>query len=108
MQVSDRVLTLLGRVFDEAQGGLKDEVGPEEYEARRRDFVFHMTDWANDLDGLKRLFDDPDSMPIDDATTFIIGLLYHVVPHIDTAGRLLLDEISNPFVNDHAAKSTVK
>lgn len=106
MRVSDELKALLGRVFDEAQDGLKDEVGPEEYDRRRLDFVFHMTDWADDLERLRRLYDDPGSMTLDEAKSIVIGGLYHVVPHLDTAGRLLLDEIKNPFRDDHAAKAT--
>jgi hypothetical protein len=88
---------LLGKVFDSAQGSLRDEITPDEYARRRYDFVFHMLDWKTDLEQFATLVDDPHSMKAKDATTFLIGFLYHVVPHLNAAGRLLLDEVPDPF-----------
>jgi hypothetical protein len=90
---------LLAKVFDRAQAGLRDEVGSEEYERRRHDFVFHMLDWGSDLSEISALIDDPETMSVKEATTLIIGFLYHVVPHLNAAGRLLLDEIPDAFVH---------
>ena len=94
---TEAILDMMGKVFDEAQGGLRDELTPAEYEVRRRDFVFHMTDWASDLERMARLFEDPGTFSQDEATTFIIGFLYHVIPHLNAAGQLLLDEVPDPF-----------
>jgi hypothetical protein len=91
---------LLGRVFDAAQDGLRDEIGPEEYERRRQDFVFHMTDVAGDAARFTELVNNPDRQDDKAATTFVIGFLYHVGPHLNAAGRLLLDEIKHPFAAD--------
>ena len=88
---------LLGRVFDRAQTGLRDEIAPEEYERRRHEFVFHMLDWKSDLQQFAALVDDPTSMNAKEATTFLMGFLYHVVTHLNAAGRLLLDEVPDPF-----------
>ena len=30
------------------------------------------------------------------ATTFLVGFLYHAVPHLKAAGRLLLDDVPDP------------
>ncbi len=88
---------LLGDVFDHCQEGLRDEVGAAEYERRRRDFVFHMLDWQGDLTALTRLYENPGSQDVDSASRLLIGLLYHVIPHLSAAGRLLLDHVPDPF-----------
>jgi len=93
---------LLGRVFDSGQEGLRAELPADEYERRRHDFVFHMTDWTKDLADYANLVDHPEKWKLKEATTFLIGFLYHVVPHLNTAGRLLLDEIKDPFAGEPA------
>ena len=91
---------LLGKIYDEARDGEPAELGPEQYARRRHDFVFHMTDWLSDLDRLSKLYKSPEEADLEHATVFLIGFLYHVVPHLGTAGRLLLDKIGDPFAND--------
>jgi hypothetical protein len=88
---------LLGQVFDYCQEGLRDEIGLAEYERRRHDFVFHMLDWQDDLQQLTRLFENPEGQDVDSASRFLIGFLYHVIPHLSAAGRLLLDHVPDPF-----------
>lgn len=99
---------LLGRVFDEAREGLRAELPPDEYERRRHDFIFHMMDWKDDLEQLAELFKHPDRLDADAASTFLIGLLYHVVPHINAAGRLMLDRIDDPFAESDEDQSRKK
>jgi hypothetical protein len=90
---------LLGQVFDECREGLREELDPKEYTRRRQDFIFHMTDWRSDLQGLARLYECPEGRDADSASTFLVGLLYHVIPHLAAAGRLLLDEVPDPFAD---------
>jgi hypothetical protein len=94
-----RLEHLLGQVFDGCRNGLRNEVGPAEYERRRRDFIFHMMDWRNDLEPLARLYERPEGQDADAASTFLIGFLYHIIPHLAAAGRLLLDEVPDPFAD---------
>lgn len=88
---------LLGEVFDAAREGLREGLDDATYQERRREFVFHMSDWLSDLEGVRMLFQRPEKADPDEACTFLIGFLYHVVPHLNAAGRLLLDEIRDPF-----------
>ncbi len=97
MLPSSKLKEILGRVYDGAREGPGDDLTAEEYENRRRDFVFHMTDWEDDLKELVELFEKPDQHDEEAACIFVIGFLYHVVPHLNAAGRLLLDEIGDPF-----------
>jgi hypothetical protein len=99
----DQLRELLGRVFDAAQEGLRDELPPEEYERRRHDFVFHMTDPADDLARFADLVRHPGSANDEETTTFLIGFLYHVLPHLSAAGRLLLDHVPDPFADQREA-----
>src|SRR5947209_2895462 len=92
-----RVELLLETLFDSQREEWKDELPSEEFEQRRHDFVFHMTDWKDDLERLAALFNNPDQQDEESASVFLIGFLYHVVPHLNAAGRLLLEEIGDPF-----------
>ncbi len=97
MSTNSNLEELLGRIFDGAREGVRENVPPAEYERRRRDFIFHMTDWLSDLRQLADLFSNPDGRADDTASALVIGFLYHVIPHLNAAGRLLLDDISDPF-----------
>ncbi len=57
----------------------------------RKDFVFHMTDWAGDLQRLAALYREPQDFAKTEAEAIVAGFLYHVIPHLVEAGRLLLD-----------------
>jgi hypothetical protein len=97
MRTTSQLEHLLGQVFDEAREGLRESLDPAEYEKRRQDFVFHMTDWKRDLEQLTHLFRNPDQSNEEAASTLVIGFLYHVLPHLNAAGRLLLDDVADPF-----------
>ena len=97
MLIHPKLEQLMSRVFDSAREGLREKVDPDAYEKRRHDFVFHMTDWHSDLEQLVELYKNPDKYDEDSASTFLIGFLYHVIPHLNAAGRLLLDKVSSPF-----------
>ncbi len=88
---------LLGQVFDYCQEDLQDEISPTEYEKRRHEFAFHMLDWPKDLEFLSRLFANPEGHDIRATSISLIAFLYHVIPHLNAAGRLLLDEVPDPF-----------
>lgn len=53
--------TLLARAFDDMRKKPWADLAPDEYEQRRADFIFHMTDWEDDLEQLSRLFLAPES-----------------------------------------------
>jgi hypothetical protein len=88
---------LLGQIFDHCQEGLQDEISPSDYEKQRHDFVFHMLDWYRDLEHLSRLYHDPEGQDVQSVSRFLVGFLYHVIPHLNAAGRLLLDQVPDPF-----------
>jgi hypothetical protein len=94
-----KIELLLERLFDSQREEWKAELSPDEFERRRHDFVFHMTDWNGDLEGLAELFKNPDDLDEEAASSFLIGFLYHVLPHLNAAGRLLLGRISDPFAD---------
>ena len=55
----------------------------------RRDFVFHMTDWIDDLDELARLYGNPGSFDKKAAGQVVYSFLIHALPHLMAAGVLL-------------------
>ncbi len=63
----------------------------------REEFVFHMTDWLDDLDSLFETYKNPEKISNEAAGNAVCGFLIHALPHLMAAGRLLLDEISDPF-----------
>ncbi len=96
MVTYDDLGKFLGRIFDGAMEGAEG-IKADEYAQRRRDFVFHMTDVKSDLEKLTKLFNDPNHKDQNAAVTLVIGFLYHVTPHLNAAGKLLLDEIPDHF-----------
>src|SRR5438132_6508783 len=57
----------------------------------KRDFVFHMTDWEDDLRRLHRFIEDPKGFSKEEAKTIVASFLYHATSHIKAAASLLLD-----------------
>ncbi len=88
---------LLHKIFDGAREGLRAELAPQEYEKLRHDFVFHLSEVRDDAARLAALLTEPDKLDEATAATLLIGILYHAIPHLNAAGRLLLDRISDPF-----------
>ncbi|HEY2839278.1 MAG TPA: hypothetical protein VGJ26_09025 [Pirellulales bacterium] len=98
MTISPALEDLLGAVFDDARDQrLPESEEPADYAMWKQDFIFHMTDWMEDMEKLRQLFANPRVHNTEDASRFVVGFLYHVIPHVETAGRLLLNDIPNPF-----------
>ncbi len=57
----------------------------------RRDFVFHMSDWEEDLRALVELYERPGGFSKSDAEQIVAGFLYHATAHVMEAARLMLD-----------------
>jgi hypothetical protein len=92
-QPSKELEKLLGTIYRRYQR-LENRVADAD---AQRDFVFHMTDWLDDLDRLKAIYDHPEKWDRDQAGRDVYGFLLHVIPHLKAAGRLLLGEVSDPF-----------
>jgi hypothetical protein len=102
VRVNPKLRLLLERIFDNCREGLRADLSPEEYQRQRHDFAFHMTDWLTDLKELNELYAHPEKADLEQATISIIGTLYHVIPHLNAAGRLLLDTIPDAFAPPQA------
>lgn len=50
-----------------------------------------MTDWIDDLRRLADLVDRPEKYDSKAGGSIVVRFLYHVIPHLRAAGRLLLD-----------------
>lgn len=91
---------ILGRVFDAMRAEDRDVLTESEYARLKFDFTFHMTDWLDDLKRMHALQEAPDVWTQKKATPFVVGFLYHVIPHLKAAGRILLGEIGDAFEGD--------
>src|SRR6266545_1439703 len=60
LMATPKLRKLLEKVFDSCREGLRRELDKAEYERRRFDFAFHMTDWLSDLERLKALYEHPE------------------------------------------------
>lgn len=101
---SESLEKLLGDVFDqERHGHLPDRIPQDQYEVWKRDFVFHMTDWMDDLERLRSLLKNPQAFGTDSASLLIFSCLIHIIPHLNAAGRLLMGEVPDTFV-DHGTE----
>jgi hypothetical protein len=94
MENRQRIESLLRAVF----GELREE-GHRGFAERRDQFVFHMTDWLDDIEELMALLGSENATK-EAAARQIVGFLYHVTPHLNAAGRLLLDGVPDPFGED--------
>lgn len=88
----EEIRSLLGKAFLLARG-----TQDENFERQKWNFVFHMTDWYDDLETLHQLFSSPTQWNADDACEFLVGFLAHAVPHLDAAAKLMLGDVANPF-----------
>ena len=94
MMADDATLKgLLGQAFEIARQRSEDQ----SFEDHKFDFVFHMTDWRKDLETLHQMFSFPERWDADAACVFLIGFLSHVIPHLNAAGKLLVDNVGDPF-----------
>jgi hypothetical protein len=83
----DKLKALLAAAYDEVQ-----HLDDRTRNARcRRNFVLHMTDWVEDLHRLEELYRQPEKFDQETATQVVMSFLYHVIPHLRAAGRLMLD-----------------
>jgi hypothetical protein len=87
-----KIENLMGQVYDALQS-IDDKAANAE---AKRQFVFHMTDWVDNLERLVKLYEEG-AVRKDKAAQTVAGFLYHVIPHLNAAGRLLLDCIPDPF-----------
>jgi hypothetical protein len=90
-----KIENLMGQVYDALQS-IDDKAANSE---AKRQFVFHMTDWLDNLESLVKLYEEG-TVRQEKAAQTVARFLYHVIPHLHAAGRLLLDRIPEPFKED--------
>ena len=61
------------------------------YESDRGKFVFHMTDWQEELGSLLQFFRNPDDYDQVQANHVLQELFYHVLPHLNAAAEIYDD-----------------
>jgi hypothetical protein len=89
--------TPLEKLLSDTFENYRDVENPEVFAQDKAEFVFHMTDWIEDLEKLAALYKNPKLLSSESAHDAIFGFLVHAVPHLNAAGRLMLGEISDPF-----------
>ena len=92
MLCSSTLEEVFGHVFDDLREGARSSIPPHEYDRLKREFVFQMTDWQDDLREYLEFVAQPENYSRDAAARLIAGFLYHVAPHLNAAHRILLDE----------------
>jgi hypothetical protein len=78
---------------------------PAANKAGRRDFVFHMTDWEDDLRALAELYEHPERFSRTDAKGIVARFLYHATAHVMEAARLMLDWEPRYFIDSREPKA---
>ncbi len=106
MSTHEQYRQLMRQVFDELREGIRETTSPHEYDELRESFAFHMTDWADDIQKLSKLRASSDSIRPEDAAKEVVGLLYHLIPHLNEAGNLLLDGVGNQIEPTQAVDSS--
>lgn len=94
MQIKrQKIEQILAQIFDE----LQEIEDPVKHTQAKENFVFHMVDWIHNLEELFQLYTTPEKYDTATSEKIIIGFLYHVIPHLNMAGSLLLGSIPNSF-----------
>jgi hypothetical protein len=82
---------VLGEIFEQS------DVDDRDLRASQREaFVFHMTDWREDLRRLARLYDNPQAFNDQESKDIVTSMLYHGLGHLIAAARLY-DYVPDPF-----------
>src|SRR2546429_178808 len=92
MKADPNLERLLRAVFGRLQ-----KTAPADHDYKQWEFVFHMTDWRHNFLELADLYENPKAFDKASASRIVAGFLYHAIPHLKAAGRLLLDEIPDAF-----------
>jgi hypothetical protein len=79
-----KIKTALERSFRHMREGM----GPASEDMRTHDFVFHMTDWYNDLVKLARLMQRPEGKSAEEWRDAVAGFLFHVSGHLLAATKI--------------------
>ena len=101
LTASEPLKRMLAKVFDSLQEEDRKHLSKELFEIKRQDFVFHMTDWLHDLEEIMDLYEHPEKYKTREAAIRFIAILVHVIPHLNAAGRILLNQISDPFADEY-------
>jgi hypothetical protein len=95
---------LLEKIFDSVSE--RGAMPSAEYQARKRDFVFHLADCRDDLGRLTELLNAEAASERD--AIALLSILYHVIPHLNAAGRLAWGKVSDPFASDWTVDDSTK
>jgi hypothetical protein len=66
----------------------RSEAGPASEDIRTHDFIFHMTDWHDDLMKLANLMEHPEGKSAAQWREAVIGFLIHASGHVLAATEL--------------------
>src|SRR5262245_53397433 len=91
-------IRVLEKVFDRMYSETRSKKS-NRYQEYRADFGFHMTDWLGNLRNLDDFYRHPEEDSPKQASPMIIGALYHMIPHLSAAGRILLEDIPDAFAH---------
>jgi hypothetical protein len=102
-KTSHKLEKLLAATFDALQKHEDRKINA----LMKKDFVFHMTDWEEDLRRLQNLMDNPERLSKKEASEVVAGFLYHATSHIKAAASLLLDfdpiEFADPRTSERGS-----
>ncbi len=102
--MDDPYATLLGRVFDDAYADDRATLSDQDYARLRFDFIFHMTDWLDDLGRLNQVVSSPQARTTEEASGALMGFLIHAIPHLKAAGRILVGPPHDAFEDDQTSR----
>lgn len=78
---------------------VRETEDPKEHAKRGPDFLFHMTDCGKDVLGLAEVYAKSQTIDPHEAKKAVTQFFLHALPHLREAGRLLMDEIPDPFTD---------
>jgi hypothetical protein len=100
MDANESLRNILRAVFE----GLREKEEAS-FSEKQEEFAFHIVECLDDFENLLMLLKKSASSNETNENAMIareiVGFLYHVVPHLTAASRLLLDGVPDTFSPDH-------
>ncbi|MDB5331025.1 MAG: hypothetical protein JWP03_2176 [Phycisphaerales bacterium] len=87
-QMTEQQEKLVAAALEKVFRHYNEDAGPMHKDQRTRDFVFHMTDWYEELVRLSKLYADPSASDQKTWNNDVGQFLYHAVGHLMAAARI--------------------
>lgn len=98
--MNEKTLAAIQTALEGVYRPFNQSAGPVSSDHRTRDFVFHMTDWIDNLQQLHQFYEEPERHSDEEWDQAVYGgIISHAIGHLLAASRLIDDDVSDPFAD---------